>query len=159
MQIFLTIVGGAATFVLGQIILRIVVEPVHSMKSVVAEISHKLMLHAKIYANPKPTGDESYDEVMDEFREISSKLLSAMYLVPRYELTALIFGLPSKENVIDASKNLIGLSNGHDHLLENQGFLNRYYSQHIRDSLGLYMRPEERLNPDLEEKLIKLKEQ
>tara|TARA_R110002060_G_scaffold75573_1_gene85326 strand:- start:265 stop:516 length:252 start_codon:yes stop_codon:yes gene_type:complete len=80
-----------------------------------------------------------------------------MYLVPSYKLMSKIFSLPSVENVTKASKNLIRLHNGHDHALANQGTLNCYSAQKVRQALNLYIPPDELLAPKLENEFIKAK--
>lgn len=97
MEIFFTILAGTCTFVGGQIVLKLIVEPVHAMKSTIAEISHKLILYANIYANPKAPGEDKQDDALKDFRSLSSKLQSVMYLVPMYRLTSKVFGLPSRK--------------------------------------------------------------
>lgn len=155
MQIFLTILAGAGTFVLGQILLKLLIEPVQAMKNVIAEIAHKLILFANIYANPRSLEDEKQAEASKEFRILSSKIQSSMYLVPAYKTTSKLFGLPSQEEINAASKGLISLHNGHDHALENQGILNCYSAQRVRDALGIYVLEGERLDPAHEKEFIK----
>lgn len=58
MDIFLTIFAGVGTFVLGQIALKLLIDPVQSFKMTIAEVSNKLILYANIYANPRSPGDE-----------------------------------------------------------------------------------------------------
>lgn len=157
MQIFLTILAGAGTFVLGQILLKLYIEPVQAMKSVIAEIADKLILYANVYANPKGLDDEKQAEASKEFRILSSKLHSSMHLVPAYKTISRLFGLPNQDSINKASKNLIRLHNGHDHILENQGILNCYSAQRVRDALGIYMADDERLDPSFEKDLIKTK--
>jgi hypothetical protein len=157
-EIFFTILAGVLTFVLGQVVIKLFIEPVHSMKRVVADISHKLILYANLYANPKPLGDESQDQALKEFRELSSRLHAAMSLIPIYPVTSFIFGLPKRSDVVKASSNLIGLYNGHDHTLANQGILNSYSAQHVRMALGIYIPEGERLDPEKESHFVKAKD-
>lgn len=157
MQIFLTILAGAGTFVLGQIIMKLVIDPVQSFKSTIADISNALILHSNIYANPKPAGDEPQSKMSQEMRILSSKLQSNMHLVPNYKLTARIFGLPTIENVVSASKNLIFIHNSHDGVLANQDKLNCYAAQKARISLEIFIPKSEYLNLDLEKEFVKAK--
>ncbi|WP_157354125.1 hypothetical protein [Aromatoleum toluclasticum] len=158
MEIFLTILAGAGTFVFGQILLKLIIEPVQAMKNVIAEIAHKLILYANVYANPKTLEDEKQAEASKEFRILSSKLQSAMYLVPAYGVTSKLFGLPSQDLISKASKGLIGLHNGHDHVLANQGILNCYSAQRVREALSIYIPEGERLDPAHEKEFIKTKQ-
>lgn len=158
MEIFYTVIAGVLTFVFGQVFLKILIEPVHSMKGIIAKIAHKLILHANIYANPKSIGNVSQDNALREFRELSSELQASMRLVPFYPLTHRLFGLPSKKNIEKASRNLIGLSNGHDGNLQNQGILNSYSAQKVKLALDLHIPEGEYIDPEKENFFIKGKE-
>ena len=157
MQIFLTILAGAGTFVLGQIIIKLVIDPVQSFKTTIADISNILILYANIYANPKPIGDVLQGEMSQEMRRLSSNLQSSMHLIPAYKISAYIFGLPSIENVISASKNLIFIHNGHDGVLANQGILNCYAAQKAKIALSIFIPEGEYLNPDNEKIFVQAK--
>ena len=148
MEIFFTILAGAGTFVLGQIILKLLIDPVQSFKKTVAEIAIKLILYANIYANPKPLGDERQGAMSQDMRILSSKLISKMYLIPAYNISKYIFGLPSKNQVETASRKLIFIHNGHDSALVNQGILNSYAAQEVRNSLGIYTPKDEYMDTD-----------
>ena len=157
MQIFLTILAGAGTFVLGQIIIKLVIDPVQSFKSTIADISNILILYANVYANPKPIGDETQSKMSQEMRILSSNLQSNMHLIPGYKVLACLFGLPSIENVISASKNLIFIHNGHDGVLANQGMPNCYAAQKAKIALDIFIPEGEYLNPEHEKDLVKTK--
>jgi hypothetical protein len=157
MQIFLTIVTGAGTLVLGQIILKLLIDPVQSFKTTVAEIANKLILYANIYVDPKPLGDEKQAAMSEDLRILSSKLQSNMYLIPAYNISKYIFSLPSKQNIASATSKLIFIHNGHDSALANQGMLNCYAAQKVRISLGIYIPDGEYLNPENEAGFVKAK--
>lgn len=157
MNIFLTILAGAGTFVLGQIILKLLIDPVQSFKATVAEVANKLILYANIYANPKPLGDEKQESMSQDMRNLSSKLQSSMHLIPAYSFAKCIFGLPSKQQVANAAKHLIFIHNGHDGALANQGILNSYAAQKIRIALGIFIPDGEYLDPKNEIEFLKAK--
>lgn len=148
--IFYTILAGAGTFVTGQIILKLVIDPVQEFKRTISDIAHSFIMHANIYGNPGMAGSEKEQEVSNEMRQFSSKLNAYMHLIPFYPITRFIFGLPSKDNVIKASKRLISLSNGFGGTKSNRGILNSYSAQHASDALGIYVAPHERLDPEME---------
>lgn len=157
MTVFWTVLAGTLTFVLGQLVLKLLVEPVHRCKSVIAEIASSLILGANVYANPKPHGDPRQEALALELRRLSSELQSSMHLVPWYRCTRYIFGLPNRENIVAASKQLIFLNNGYDSVLANQGILNVYAAQKARIALGIYIPEDELLNPEIEKQFIKAK--
>ena len=157
LEIFLTIIAGAGTFVVGQIVLKLLVDPIQSFKVTVAEVSNNLILYANIYANPREPGDLKQEQMSQSFRDLSSKLQSNMHLIPAYDLLRYVFGLPCKKEVVNAAKNLIFIHNGHDGLLANQGILNLYAAQKARLSLGIFIPEGDYLDPEKEAALVKTK--
>ena len=159
MQIFLTILAGVGTFVLGQIVMKLFIDPVQSFKSTIAEISNALILYANVYANPRPASDESQSKMSQEMRMLSSKLQANMYLIPSYKYTSILFRLPSIDKVVSASGNLIFLHNGHSEgPLHAQGTLNCYAAQRAKLALGIFIPEDQLLKPEREKELIKAKE-
>ena len=88
MTVFLTIFAGVAIFVVGQLVLKLIIDPVHEFKRTVADISHSLIEYANIYSNPGVTGEENEKKVSTELRKLSSRLNAQTYLIPKYEITA-----------------------------------------------------------------------
>lgn len=155
MTIFLTILAGVSTFVGGQIVLKLLIDPVQEFKRVIAEISHALIEHANVIGNPGLLGPEKEQAASQLLRGLSSRLNAQMYLIPAYGITSKIFCLPSKGKVVAAAGHLIGLSNGFGGKNPNRDMRNMYISQHIRDALGIYVSPSERLDPGLEKEFYK----
>jgi hypothetical protein len=155
MQIFLTILAGAGTFVLGQIFMKLLIDPVQVLKVTIAEIADKLIYFANVYANPKPAGDEKQTIMSSELRILSSKLQSGMYLIPAYKITAWIFGLPTKESIVRASEHLIFIHNGYDGGQVSQGVLNCYAAQNACLALNIYISESNYLKPENEAVFMK----
>ena len=109
--VFFTVLSGVITFVLGQVVVKLVLDPVQEMKRTIAQISHALIERANVIANPGVPAKEIMDDASQLLRKLSSQLHAQLYLVPRYTVTSRIFYLPSKERVLIASGALIGLSN------------------------------------------------
>lgn len=112
MSIFLTIFTGVSVYVLGQIIMKFFIEPVHEFQRIIADVSHSLIEYKNVYSNPGVTGIENENIASDVFRKLSSQLNARAYLIPCYDRTAKLFGLPPRINIIKSTKYLIGLSNG-----------------------------------------------
>ena len=127
------------------------------MKKVIAEISHSIILYTSILANPKPRGDERQDAALQKFLVFSAELQACMHLVPFYKVSAWMFGLPKRDNIMKASQNLIGLYHGHDNAFKNQAERNLTAVQHIRSDLGIPTPVSKIDNPDLEIKYTKAK--
>jgi len=143
---FLAILTGLATLVLGQIALKLFIDPVHEFKRVIADISSALIEYASIFGNPGRLGEENERRVSGELRKLSSRLNAQMYLIPAYGMTSRAFCLPTKQKVTEASEYLIGLSNGFGGNNPDQGTLNVYKAQHVRDALSIYVSERERLD-------------
>lgn len=149
MTIFLTILAGVATFVLGQIALKLLIDPVHEFKRVIANISHTLIQEAQTIWNPGLLGKEKEDEVSEKLKILSSRLNAQMYLIPKYEWMSKIFGLPSQKIVGDAAGHLIGLSNSlHKSTANTLGTSNIDKAQKICRLLDIYIPENERLNDE-----------
>ena len=137
--VFWTVVSGVITFVIGQLVVKLVIEPVQDFKKTIGQISHALIEHAQVYLNPGVAKEEIQHGVSSQFRTLSSQLHAHLFLVPVYSLAAVIFRLPSREKVVAASKGLIGLSNS---VFRDEGDGARHNvrrRESICDSLGIYM--------------------
>lgn len=139
MTVFLTVLSGVITFVLGQLVIKLLVDPVHDFRKTVADIALALIEYANIYANPGVAGSEIEKKVSEELRRLSSRLNAQMYLIPCYPITAKIFGLPSRKTVVDAASNLIGLSNGVFQSASNLVLVNVERADKIRKALGIFI--------------------
>jgi hypothetical protein len=147
MTVFLTVLSGVITFVLGQLIIKLLVDPVHDFRRTVADIALALIEYANVYVNPGVAGSEVERKVSEELRRLSSRLNAQMYLIPCYPITAKIFGLPSREKVVDTASNLIGLSNGVFRSASDLVRVNVKRADKIRDVLGIFVPESERIKP------------
>lgn len=50
--VFFTVLSGVSIFVIGQLIVKLVLDPVHDLKKIIGQISHTLIERANIIANP-----------------------------------------------------------------------------------------------------------
>ena len=143
MEFFWTILTGVLVFVTGQIIIKLIVNPIQEFKRTIADIAHILIEYANIFGNPGSSPKDLEDKVSLEIRNLSSKLNAQFYLIPFYTLNIKIFNLPTKDSVFIASKNLIGLSNGFNPEI-NDAFNNMDKAQLIKDCLKIYTPEHER---------------
>lgn len=144
--VFLTVFAGVLTYVLGQLVLKLVIEPVQDLRKTIGAVSHALIEHASIFHNPGVPTAEAMNDTSRELRKLSSQLQAHLFLIPFYGATSRIFRLPSRKNVLDASGALIGLSNSVFHARENIYEVNTKRVEKICDSLGIYL-PEDRRWP------------
>lgn len=144
MSTFLTIIAGVTVYVIGQLIIKLIVDPVQAFKSTVGEISIALINNANVYANPGVQSPERNNEASREFRLLASILSARVNLIPKYEWTAKAFSLPSKDQIHEAKSKLIMLSNnlhvaGFDVQGMSPGELNSRQAGKISDILGIYV--------------------
>ncbi len=109
--VFWTVLAGVLTYVAGQLVLKLVIEPVQELRRTIAAISHALIERANVIANPGVPTEEVMRETSKELRKLSSQLQSHLYLIPMYSTTAKVFALPSRDRMLEAGSMLIGLSN------------------------------------------------
>ncbi len=48
----ITILGGFIVFVLGQIVVKFFIEPIHEQSKTIGEIAYSLIFYANLYSNP-----------------------------------------------------------------------------------------------------------
>ena len=146
--VFLTVFAGVLTYIIGQLILKLVIEPVHEVRKTIVAISHTLIERSNVIQNPGVPTQEVMDETSRELRKLSSQLRSHLYLVPRYRITARIFGLPTPDAIQSASSALIGLSNSVFQARENIYEVNAKRVETVCDSLDIYLAKEDRWPKD-----------
>lgn len=142
--VFITVLSGVLTFVIGQVLVKLVLDPVQELRKTIGQISHTLIERANVIANPGVPTQEVMDETSDSLRKLSSQLHAHLFLVPLYEKTAAIFQLPSKKALLEASDRLIGLANGVYRADETIYEVNAKRVESVCDSLGIYMPDESR---------------
>lgn len=146
MEIFLTILSGVIVFILGQLALKLLIEPIQESRKTVADIAHALIEYANIYANPGVVGNGSEKKASEELRKLSSRLNAQMYLIPFYQLIAKIFGLPPRDKLVCATNDLIGLSNGVFKSSSDLVLSNLERAERIHITLGIYLPENKRMN-------------
>lgn len=137
--VFLTVLSGVITYVLGQLVLKLVIEPVQDLRKTIGVISHALTERANIIHNPGVPTPEAMHETSRELRKLSSQLHAHLFLVPVYGVTSRVFRLPSQDHALEASSNLLGLSNSVFNAREKIYEINAKRVEKICDSLGIYM--------------------
>ena len=121
--VFYIILAGVIIYVAGQIIVKIVIDPVQELKRVIAEIAFKLIYYSHVYRvtssgdaeaseeeAQKRVDSEKLEQAADEYRKLASMLNAAYRLVPFYSLTKLIFFLPKETDIIEARNSLLEMS-------------------------------------------------
>lgn len=101
-----TIFGGIAIFIVSQIVLKLVIEPVQQFKNAIGLTANSLLRHQAKIIN----GVED-DELSGKMLDHAAELISKAEVITVYNLAALAFQLPSRGDVVKAAKELIGIGN------------------------------------------------
>lgn len=109
---------GLLAFMLGQLFLRLYVDPIQELHKAIGEVSYALVFYADIYGNPPlligPPIDGAAKKaraVMDAIRHSASRLFSAINSIRRYDLVEQWEFVPPRKDCLEAASLLIGLSN------------------------------------------------
>lgn len=148
MTVFLTVFTGVVTYVLGQILLKWFIDPVHEMKRTIAEISYTLINYQNIISNPGVAEKTILDNASLHLRELSSQLHAHLYIVPSYNKINTVSGLPSKDAVLSASIELMKLSNSVFKSTDKIYEINAKTVEKICDSLKIYFPDDKRWQKD-----------
>lgn len=129
----LTILGGVLVFVIGQVILKVFLEPVFELRRSIGFVSSIFLRH-----QAKITNGRINDEIQVDLKNASSQLLVNSQAIPLYPLCATIFRLPSKGRLLRAAQgmNLISSRPAGD---ESQGSVSGAYEgmKEIKEALGI----------------------
>jgi hypothetical protein len=142
--VFYTVLSGTFVFVFGQIILQFVIVPVQEFLKTIAAIAHARVEDAQVTSNPGVLSAERMEETSRHLRRLSAQLHSHLFLVRPYVPVSRIFGLPSRDHVLQASRSLIGLSNSVFSANEKTYESNAGKWEKICDTLGIGIEPDDR---------------
>ncbi|WP_227130946.1 hypothetical protein [Halorubellus salinus] len=109
----LAIIGGLfAAGGLGTYAAKVfIVDPIREYRQVRRDVSQDLVDYANVIANPGSGESNRIDEAEDAFRGHASKLKAAIDDIPMYGLWARLRLVPPRGDVLEAKRQLIGLSN------------------------------------------------
>jgi hypothetical protein len=99
-----TILVGALTLVVGQIIIRGAIEPALELKRLIGTIAHDL----DFYANRFRSDDQGWSDI---FRKHSCSLREKLNVITFYAVFERVFQLPPEKNVRGAATVLVEYSN------------------------------------------------
>jgi hypothetical protein len=142
----LTILGGVAVYVVGQLVQRFFIDPLHEQRRVIGEIDVGLTLWAREWASlPEwPAGrSEQRERAQNSFREYASRLAASTNAIgPQLYWAAKRLGAPRLDDIRDAVQDLIGLSNNMYSDAEARRGHERFNRQRVYDighRLGLWV--------------------
>lgn len=106
MELFVTVISGVLVFVLGQILLYWVIDPVQEFRKLRGEIVFLLANHHAAIHGAQIIDQKEAVKVLDSLHVLGAKLHSAMELIPCYSYTKRIFRLPPAEKLRFAAGRL-----------------------------------------------------
>ncbi|HCH5920277.1 TPA: hypothetical protein NK048_004818 [Vibrio parahaemolyticus] len=101
MSVSLTVLSGFLVFVLGQFVLKLVLEPIVSFKEALGSLSAFCLKNRAKITNANASLNEK-----SELRQIISTILSKKEAIPCYSKVARILRLPSEIDLLKACQNL-----------------------------------------------------
>ena len=111
MSIFITIFAGVMVFVLGQFILKLVLEPIQELKKTLALVQEDMVFYANKLTNPKSVNIEQEEEIRNRLRRYASSLIGTISIIPYYAWWSKMQLVPEKSIILEVKSNLVGLSN------------------------------------------------
>ncbi|MDP1970626.1 MAG: hypothetical protein Q8K42_06785 [Methylobacter sp.] len=105
-MLFSTIIVGVFVFVLGQIVLKWIIEPTQKLREVISEVVFYLASdHSDIHC-ASIVEKEIALSAGKNLKRLGARLVSSQQLIPFYNQLRKICGLPKPENIVKASKQL-----------------------------------------------------
>ncbi|RKE24357.1 hypothetical protein B0G76_8240 [Paraburkholderia sp. BL23I1N1] len=106
----ITIVGGVIVYVIGQLVSKILIEPVHELKQAVGEVRFNLAFHAATILTPAARNEERSQKAYEALMRSSCDLLARAEAIRCFPVASMFFSLPSQESIRIAAKQIRGLS-------------------------------------------------
>lgn len=98
---FLTIIAGVTIFVIGQFILKLILEPIVGLKETLGEVSSLFLREQSGFIN-----DNVNKDVQNEVIRLSSMILAKKQAILLYSVFAKILRMPSASNLIEGCRSL-----------------------------------------------------
>jgi len=92
-------------FVMGQFILKLILEPLVSFKESLGELSAYCLRNRAKITNASATLEMSY-----ELKRLGSTLISKRQAIPFYRLFAFLLRMPSEKNIVESCRSLNAIS-------------------------------------------------
>jgi len=106
-----TIIGGVIVFCFSQLALKLFIEPIQELGKCRGEICDVLLFYRNLYLNPGTLSKEKILVLSNEIRKLATKLLSIKNILRCNKFFSKLNLSTKEENILEAHKSLIGLSN------------------------------------------------
>ena len=143
MTVFLTILSGVSVYVLGQVIIAFVIEPIKEQRSTIGKIADALIFFANRYTNtglevPQPDKRrEELEEVRILLRSLASELVVRTQSIPGYDVLSKMRIVRKINQIQSASGGLFFISN--NLFTKGEGINNHKESEKVASALGIIM--------------------
>jgi hypothetical protein len=107
MSMISAVIAGVLVFLLGQLVLKCIIEPAQAMRASMARVSNLLLLYQS-----KMTNASCDASIAEDMKKLSAEIVSDSYRVLWYSATRLIFHLPSRKMLLKAARGLNQLHYG-----------------------------------------------
>jgi len=104
-----TIIGGVVTYIFGQFILKLTIEPIQEYNKVRGEIANSILYFAGYLTSPGNYPD--IENVSKAIRKLSTRLIASVHMIYGYRLFAFLWIVPNYDQISEASSQLTFLSN------------------------------------------------
>jgi len=130
-----TVVIGVLIFLIGQLILRVIIEPIAEQRRVIADTGDELLARANLYSNPIGGWDAARLETGDVIRKCAGRLGSRALLVPYYRVWQCMGLLRPRKSITEARTLLFKIYN----TMPDKGTGNDNHERavRVRELLGL----------------------
>src|SRR5688572_1825903 len=91
--------AGVAVFVIGQLLAKFFIEPLHELRKAVGQVRFNLAFHAPTIHTPIGRSEETSDQAREALMKSSCDLIADLHAIPGYHITRfLAFGaLPHRK--------------------------------------------------------------
>lgn len=100
-SVFQTIFAGVTVFVLGQFIIKLILEPLVRFREGLGEVSALFLRH-----QAKITNANADDEISRQIKEAGSQLIARKQAIPLYSAVHRIFRLPSSHELLCGCRSM-----------------------------------------------------
>jgi hypothetical protein len=111
----LTVVVGVLVFVAGQIVQRFVLEPAQELQKLRGEVGDALIFYGNVFGSGDIHERERRLAMMEAVRKLAGRLRVQPYVIFGYGVLARLKLVPRRDDLLEASRLLIFLSNSASH--------------------------------------------
>lgn len=120
--VFGTIIAGVSVYVLGQILIKFVIEPILEFRSLLGRITQFFLRN-----QGEMVSAEGSESTQSELFVLASELLQKRQSIIWYSRLSVIYGLPSSDKILNAARSMNQIGNrvrtGKDDLGDEQGII------------------------------------